>query len=504
MSESFNLIVEPWIPCLSLDGTPVELGLREALLRAPELRELAGENPLITAALYRLLLGLLHRVYGPRDEEAWLSLWEARRWDSASLDAYLARWEPRFDLFAAERPFLQRADARVRPKSVASLLPEVASGHNPTLFDHHVEDRELALTPAQAARALLGAMAFGLAGLSGLPAKFTDAPCARGALFLAEGDNLFETLCLNLTRYPWQEEAPDDRPAWEADDPSLPPRDRPLGKLDLLTWPNRNIRLLPEWTEGRLVVRQMTWAPNLALHADTLDPMKCYRVDEKRGHLVLRFTEERALWRDASLLLGATHSSRPALAVTWLRALVTLGPHYLSAERRLRFMALGMANDQAKVNFVRAERLPLPLVCLAERALVDVIQECLALAEAVSRQLWGAAQTLATLVVAPEADLHGGRKPARGAVGALTSQWAVERHYWSRLELPFKELLVALAGDPDGSRLRWREILRTCAWEALDTLCRSLESDLRRVKAVVRARDQLALGLGKVLRTVGS
>ena len=501
MSESFNLMWEPWIPCLGPDGKAVELGLRGVLLQAPDLREVAGENPLITAALYRLLLAVLHRVYGPADEEVWLSLWQAGRWDSAPLEAYLARWQDRLDLFHPEHPFLQRADARVKPKSVATLLPEVASGHNPTLFDHHVEDRELTLTAAQAARALLGAMAFGLAGLSGLPAKFTDAPCARGVLFFAEGDNLFETLCLNLTRYPWQEEPGADRPSWEADDPSLPPRDRPLGLLDLLTWPNRNILLLPERVDGQVTVRQMTVAPHLPLHPQVLDPFKCYRVDEKRGYLVLRFSEERALWRDATLLLGATQSSRPAQAVTWLKQLVSVG--YLPPERRLRFAALGMANDQAKVEFMRAERLPLPLVYLRNKALVDVIQECLALAEDVSRQLWGATRTLATLVLSPEADLGGGRQAVPPEAADLTRQWAVERHYWSRLEVPFKELVLALPRDPDAARLRWRDTLRRSAWEALEAVCRSLEQDLRRLKAAVRARDQLASGLSKVLRTVG-
>ncbi|MDI7276194.1 MAG: type I-E CRISPR-associated protein Cse1/CasA [Anaerolineae bacterium] len=501
MSQSFDLVREPWIPCLSRNGAPCELSLRETIVRAHDLREVAGESPLITGALYRLLLTILHRVYGPADESVWDGLWQRRRWDAAPLDAYLARWQGRFDLFDARHPFLQRSDARVKPRPVAILLPEVASGHNPTLFDHHLEQAGMSLTPAQAARALLGALAFGLAGLSGLPAKFTDAPCARGALFLAEGDNLFETLCLNLARYPREEERPDDRPAWEVTNPSLPARDRPLGRLDLFTWPNRNVLLLPERGPGGTVVRRVTMAPNLALHPDVLDPMKCYRIEPKRGHLVVRFTEERALWRDATLLLGSTQSSRPPLTVAWLRELV--GWHYLPRERRLRFMALGMANDQARVDLVRAERLPLPLDYLADKGLVDAVEECLQLADQVSRQLWGATQTLARIVVSPQADLPGERQPARQDISGLTGQWAVERHYWSRLELPFRELLVGLPGDLTGGRLRWRETLRACAWEALEAVCRSLEQDMRRIKAVVRARDQLASSLGKVLRTVG-
>jgi CRISPR system Cascade subunit CasA len=501
MSVSFNLIREPWIPCLQADGAPTELSLRDTLARAHELREVAAGNPLETAAIYRLLLALLHRVYGPPAEEAWCDLWEARRWDMRPLDAYLSQWQGRFDLFSGEHPFLQRPDGRVRPKSVSSLLPDVASGNNSTLFDHHVEDSDVLLSPAAAACALLGALSFGLAGLSGLPAKFTDAPCARGPIFLAEGDTLFETLCLSLTRYPTEPDSPGDRPAWEVDDPTAPARDRPLGVLDQLTWPNRSILLLPEEVAGRLVVRQMTMAPALVLHPDILDPMKSYRIDEKRGHLVLRFTEDRALWRDVGVLLGR-QSTRPPRVSVWLRELAAQG--YLHPpERRLRFIALGMANDQAKINFMRSERVPLSIACLTQPMLVDVIQESLRLAEETSRQLWGATHTLARLVIAPESDLDNAHQPAREDVAAITGQWAVERHYWSRLELPFRELLAALPADAGAARLSWRHTLRGTSWEALEVLCRSLEQDLRRLKAVVRARDQLASGLHHVLGTVG-
>ena len=502
MSLSFNLIDEPWIPCLRPDNTLIELGLREAILRAHEVREIAAESPLTTGALYRLLLTLLHRVYGPADEDAWLALWQAGRWEAGPLDAYLGRWRDRFDLFDPQHPFLQRADPRAGSVPAAVVVPELWSRRNPTLFQHYVEDLGIALTPPQAARAMLATLSFGLAGTSGLGTNYTFAPCVDGAVFLAEGDSLFETLCLNLARYPRPEDGPDDRPAWEVDDPSQPRRDRPLGRLDLYTWPNRNILLIPESHGGSVVVREATMAPNLPLHPDVLDPMKCFRVDAKRGHLPLRFTEERALWRDVTVLLAATESSRPPLAAWWLRRLAEWG--YLPRGRRLRFVAMGMANDQAKVNFIRAERLPLPLEYLAEKALVDAIEEALRLAEEVARQLWGAAQTLARVLLSPENGGTDAREPRREDVASLTGQWAVERHYWSRLELPFRELLVALPGDLTGSRLAWRETLRTRACEALEWVCRSFEQDLRRIKAVVRARDQLRTGLARVLRTEGS
>ena len=251
MKPAFDLLKSPWVPCIRADGRIVELSLRDALAQAHELRELHGESPLVTAALHRLLLAVLHRVFGPPTTGKWAALWAAGRWDVAQVDTYLNRWRHRFDLFHAERPFYQAADDRVRPKSVASLVHDVASGNNPTLFDHHTEEVGIALTPAQAARMVVAAQAFGLGGLSGLAQKFTDAPCASCVIFLVQGGTLFETLALNLVRHPDPAytpipHQPDDCPAWEMDAPFSPSRSTPCGYLDYLTWQNRRILLVPE------------------------------------------------------------------------------------------------------------------------------------------------------------------------------------------------------------------------------------------------------------------
>src|SRR5450756_512742 len=85
----FNLIDEPWIPCLTREGEYRELGLRETLVGAADLREVVDPSPLVTVALHRLLLAVLHRVFGPKDREAWAALWRAECFDAAKLDEYL-------------------------------------------------------------------------------------------------------------------------------------------------------------------------------------------------------------------------------------------------------------------------------------------------------------------------------------------------------------------------------------------------------------------------------
>jgi CRISPR system Cascade subunit CasA len=127
MTAWFDLTAERWIPVVDLDGAPGEVSLREVLLKAHTLRRIVGETPPMTAALYRLVLALLHRVYGPEKETAWGRLWSAGALPNTALDGYLDGLPDRFDLFHPQRPFLQCAAlSSVSGSSVAKLVPHKA------------------------------------------------------------------------------------------------------------------------------------------------------------------------------------------------------------------------------------------------------------------------------------------------------------------------------------------------------------------------------------------
>lgn len=499
MNQAFNLLESAWIPCTREDGTPVELGLRDALVQSHRLRELHGESPLVTVALHRLLLAVLHRAFdGPRDWREWNQLWEAGRWDEERLDAYLDQWRHRFNLFDPDRPFYQAGDERVpEPRAVNRLIHEMAHGSNATLFDHHVEDKTPALTLAEAARALLAIQAFGLGGFGMGRLRHTDAPCTKGIIFLVQGKNLFETLALNLLRYP-NEELPgqaneEDRPVWEMDDPLTPERSVPLGYLDYLTWQNRRILLFPESTAEGPVVRGMTEAPALRLKKGILDPMKHYSGQGSRPR-PLSFREGRALWRDSAVLLQLdAEDYRPPRAFDWLAKLVYEG--CLEPHQTRRYLALGMSKSRAKVNFYRSEHMPLPLQYLEDEVLVERLTEALDMAEGVANQLWGATRTLATFVLSPQADTEAGRDPAREDLDQLMGQWAVGRYYWSQLETPFHETMETLPESREAALTDWQETLQRAAWSAFDHVADHLSHDPHKLKAVVRARGQLGAGL---------
>lgn len=504
MTQQFNLVNQRWIPCVQEDGEIAELGLRDALAQAHELRGISSASPLEAAALYRLLLAVLHRVLdGPTDYDAWYNLWESEDgFDAAPLDVYWTRWQSRFDLFDPDQPFYQAPDDRVQTKSPNKLILDVAFGNKATLFDHNTDAEGITLTPAQAARAIVVAQCFGLAGLSGLRQRFTDGTCARGVLFFVQGETLFETLLLNMIRYPTEDDIlphhEGDRPAWEMDDPFEPERSRPTGYLDYLTWQNRRILLIPEETPDGVIVREMTLAPGMRMDNDIADPMKHYRRHEKRGLLVQRFREDRALWRDSAALFKLHDEGyRPPRTFLWLSELVYEG--LLDQAQTRRCAALGMANNQAKVDFYRSERMPLPMRYLANEELVNRLDSALALAEAVRSKIWGAARTLAKFILAPQADAEEGHEPNRDDMDALMEQWAVERDYWVRLEIPFRRTMERLPDDVEGAMTVWRETVRRTAWAALDRVAGNLEHNPRNLKAAVRARGQLAMGLKKVL-----
>lgn len=500
MNPSFNLIDRPWIPCILRSGAVVELSLQETLVRAEEVRELGGESPMVTASLYRLLLALLHRIHdGPNDEDEWYRLWTAG-WDREAMSTYFDRWYERFDLFHPERPFYQSADERMTPKSVSAMIHDAATGNNATLFDHHMDEVTPVLTSAQAARLLLAAQNFGLAGPCNPKLKlyFTGGPCLGGILFLVLGESLQQTLVLNMLEYPTNRSVmphqKEDKPAWEMENPLEPEREIPLGYLDYLTWQNRRIQLFPTQSADRIVVQEMTMSPGLSLENSILNPMMHYFEDSDRGPRPLSFSEEKALWRDSSALFRLrSDNHRPPRVLIWLADLVM--DDYIEPHQQRRLQALGMVNDRAKMEFFRNERMPLPQEYLVRSELVESLDTALNMAEQASSKLWGASRRLAQTILAPNDEKEVRREDWLPIVNA----WGVGRVYWSQLETPFRTVLETLPQSREEALEAWQELLHRAAWSAFNGVADNLGTTPRILKAVVNAQGQLAAGLAKAL-----
>jgi CRISPR type I-E-associated protein CasA/Cse1 len=245
----------------------------------------------------------------------------------------------------------------------------------------------------------------------------------------------------------------------------------------------------------------MTMGPGLRFDPLPLEPMKSYRIDEKRGPLALRFDEDRAVWRDSSALFRFHNSSyRPPQALDSLANLLTeLDKGVLEQHQTRRIMALGMSSDQAKIEFFRAEHMPLPLDYLRNPDLAGRLAEGLERAEAVSQQLWGAARTLATYLVAPHQDSGEGRSAQREDLDQLMGGWDIQRPYWSQLETHYLRLMEGLGKEGEAALAEWYALLRRTAIDSLTRAIGKVENSPRGYKAAVQARQQLASGLAKAL-----
>lgn len=517
---SFNLVDEPWIPCLDQTGDPVELSLRAVFAQAHQLRAIAGDSPPVTVALHRLLLAILHRVFGPKDEDAWVALWQAGRWNAQTIDGYLDRWRNRFDLFDATRPFCQVAKLQMESNwvSIRRLVHHLGA-INP-LFEHSDNDEDTTFSPAFAARAVFTAQGFSLCGTSGafyprkqvsdkkIQAMFADGINARAISFIISGESLFETLMLNLVRYPDQQvmmSFKDDAPIWEQDVSGVE-RGPLMGYLDYLTWQNRRILLKPErLVSGKTVVRLMRWEPAPRIDSVSHDPMQHNVKNAKEGFSFLRYSEGKVLWRDSAALLSIHQSNAnkqihfPPATLKWLKYLKD--PTYsvatsLDDRRIFQCLALGMASKpgQANVYFYREERIPLPLEYFRQVELVNALRDALVLADKVATDVYTAARVVGMHWQIPDADSKKWQSLSQGAKSSIKNWIAhtgMERTYWSRLDIPFQSFIIELSVNQEQALVGWYTQLRAAAWAAFDQAADAVGNDGRSFKAAVRGRSHL-------------
>jgi CRISPR system Cascade subunit CasA len=156
----FLLTTEPWIPCRALDGSHRELGLVDVLVGAHDLEGVHDASPPVTLAVHRLLLAVLHRVFGPSGLTAWKALYTQGSFDEAAIHVYFKAQEARFDLLHPARPFYQVRGLTkfCEPDGVGRLVLERSNyGASVNVFQHRTHAAAAAdgLSLPAAARNLL-------------------------------------------------------------------------------------------------------------------------------------------------------------------------------------------------------------------------------------------------------------------------------------------------------------------------------------------------------------
>lgn len=231
MGKTFNLIDEPFIPCRTKSGETRLWNLRDALLQSHDIVEIADASPLTTFALYRFLLVIVHRCL---DASNWQTIWDAGRLPEERIEEYIAKYRNRFDLFDAERPFLQKS-GELDLKSPMYLFAELPTASNINHARHTYDDVAM-LCPSCSAAGLLRVSVFSTKGGRGYSPSINGKP---PAYLLPLGENLFATLLLN---WPLADPVNGDKPVWESHESVS---ETHIGLLEAFTRQARSVRLIP-------------------------------------------------------------------------------------------------------------------------------------------------------------------------------------------------------------------------------------------------------------------
>lgn len=509
----FNLIDEPWIPCIDLQGCQVEYGICDTLFKAHELREICDDSPLVTVAVHRLLLAILYRAFsGPTKFSEWRKLYLLNKFDQKTIQTYLDKCRGRFDLLSSIRPFYQMAGLETKATiSVSRLATEDASGNNATLFDHNGDVKQVAWTFGQATRQLLACQSFALGfGKSGsariggieetLP-YFSDAIALRGINIWLQGKNLFQTLLINLV-------PSEDRslPPWELENPNQyrDLKDRQaitaFGVVDRLTWQSRLIRLLPQGE----TVSTMYFTQGRSADKSPGDSMKVYRSSKKEGVASLPLNSGKSAWRDAHSIFTiptpGSNERRPECFNLIARA---QSAAIMNTSKPFMVQIVGLASEPNKAGkflLWRHEQMPVSVGLLGNVDLIGRLSELLQGAENVASALNSRTRRIAKLYLAPNSESPGGGQPDKKDVDKVAKAVDPRPAYWARLEKHFYTLLENLLNDWDEvtddwkpkeqqrATNTWRSQIKCGAEQALRESIRSLGTTARAIQAVARVR----------------
>lgn len=485
---TFDLTSEPWLPVQRVDGAEQELSLVEVFAQAELLRGITGDVATQEFALYRLLLAIVHdAIDGPADTDEWQKLWR-NGLPVDRITAYLAEHRDRFDLLHPATPFFQTPELHTSRNEIGSLNKIVADVPDGAGFFTMRATGVDRLSFAEAARWLVHAHAYDTAGIkTGVVGdrRVKAGKCYAGqgctvawagnlGGVLVEGNNLRETLLLNLIAFEDAEDAANfrihperDAPAWRRP-PSRPgPVDelelttRPAGPRDLYTWQSRRIRL--HFDSAGVYGAVLTYGDPLdSPNRFRNEPMSAWRrsrpQEKKLGRPVIYMprTHEpgRSAWRGlGALVTGQAAGWRardedPRLArpgiVHWIASLCTAGalpPDFLI---RTRLYGAVYGTQQSVIDEIVADEVAMPIVLLREqdaelgRAAVSAVADA-------EQAVWALGNLAANLA------------RARGGEPDPAAERARERGF-AALDGPFRTWLAGLhPGDAEDQRARWHQ-----------------------------------------------
>lgn len=502
---SFNVLTEPWIPVVRLDGSQEELGILPCLQQAHELLEIRDPSPIIEFGLYRLLVAFVldalilagRRPEFPLDLQVLIS---EGRFDTELLNNYVTQCGDVFDLFHHERPFLQcRMDNEANTEPIAQIYPALPSGGN-VIHWHHTLENEVAVSPAQAARILTAIAPFITAGGRGYSPSINGTP---PIYVLPTGSNLFETLVINIPLRSTQDRG-DGMIAWRSD--RVPGEERTTATMvEALTWRPRRVQLLPGYR-----VNYARFESGDRTRFEWIDPNVAYSYGDRNARPI-RMEENRSIWRDAGplYLLENTSSGRGSNRSEFRRPDVVQSAFEILNDRRsIRILAYGMRADKAKVFEWTRSVFLVPSALGRHTRLGACVQLELERSEEIAKELREAILRLSPEFEIEEKKLQNKRKSMdKRSIRYIADR--CERAYWQLLEPSFYSLMENFSRlDPNAvddpnivatAANDWRETIRELATEQFESAAADMDADSDALERHVRARSRLYNRLREVL-----
>lgn len=478
MEREFNLLDEPWIRIMLPDFTQKELSLTEVLLKAHKIRDLAGELPTQDTAVLRLLLAVLHTVFSRCDENGedfeidnhdealrrWGALWDAGSFPEIPIRGYLEEWRDRFWLFDTEHPFFQVPGITGTDYTAAKLNGALSeSGNKTRLFPPCAGEEKAALSYAEAARWLLYVNGYDDTSAKpkqkGLPSPGAGWLGKIGAV-CAVGENLFETLMLNLVflndgQSCWEE----SRPVWERKKPKAGERTEiplPDNQPELLTLQSRRLLLK---REGGAVTGYTLLGGDFFPRENALtEQMTVWRtITDKSGNITgyqpKRHDKSRQMWRDFAAFAAHDEGKKRPGVVEWVSILKDscLLPDDSLLRLRITGVQYGDKDFFITDEFSDSLEFNAGLLTKAGDLWQDLAQTEIKLCGQIARAV---------------GDLADDLQKASGGGGSAANR-AKEQFYY-RLDVPFREWLRSLnpgqgAKEQDERRDTWRSEVRAIA-----------------------------------------
>lgn len=505
-TQEFNLLDQPWIEILTVDGSPQLVSITDLLSNAQNYHRIAAPLETTNFAILRVLLAILYRSWDSpqwqrqtRASKHWQKKWDARNVYDDEVRDYLDRMHDRFDLRHSERPFMQVADLHTSKnewKSLDILIPD--AGDVGDLFTMRTDIESL--TPAAAANYLIHANAYDYSGIKsgavgdsrvkggrGYPLGISWAGWLGGTVL--EGANLQETLLLNYR--PWREQAGSefDVPVWELAEPlTAAPRsgyevnaeNGAAGPVELLTWPQRRLRL--RWEDGMVTGVLITNGDALGYTIqDATETMTPWRFSDPQTTKAkeIRYMPSsaqpgRVMWRSLPNLLPNADSTKskskyadgaptakPALTVDWVGYLSAL--EYLDPQHPITMRMVSMLYGAQSSSYA------------------DIISDSLQISAMLMSEDGEVLRSIARIAIRRTEDIDYALRTFNNNVAIAVSGDAakdsdeIQSRFYHSVDLLFREWLAALskATDPDELLPVWNNQLRATAQEMANQILSS-------------------------------